>query len=213
MAQTQGVVIAPGSVVSQQQAGQNPVESQGGYGEQIVSELHGKWYTATRGGLVFTAAATAAITLPITSAALVSKFCLINPLGSGKVMELIDADFASVSATEVVNAIQLVYQTTPGGVTGLASTTAGTILSSMLGSSAPASTSVATYYVAATHTGTPVVYGSLWDVSATAAGISSTHYEFDGKILVYPGCIIDLATSTAGLTNWVGQLRWAEFAP
>jgi hypothetical protein len=213
MALTQGTVIAVGAQTTQLPAGSTPTESQGGYGEQLMSELHGKWYTAARGGLVFTAAATAAITLPVTSAALVSKFCLINPLGSNKVMELIDADFGSVSATEVVNSIQLVYQTTPGGVTGLASTTAGTILSSMLGSAAPASTSIGTYYTAATHTGTPVVYGGLWDVSATAAGVSSTHYEFDGKVLLYPGCIIDLVASTAALTSFVGQIRWAEFAP
>lgn len=213
MALVQSSVAAVGSVTTQLPAGSTPTQSAGGYGEELVAELHGKWYTAARGGLVFIAAATAAITLPLTSAALVSKFCLINPLGSGKVMELIDADFASVSATEVVNAIQLVFQTTPGGVTGLSGLTAGSILSSMLGSSAPASTSIGTYYTAAVHTGTPTVYQTVWDVSATAVGVSSTHYEFDGKVLLYPGCIVDLVASTAALTNFVGQLRWAEFAP
>src|SRR5271156_1759710 len=123
MALVQSTVTAVGAVTTQLPAGSTPTQISGGYGEEIVTELHGKGYTAARGGLVFIAAATAAITLPLNSAALVSKFSLINPLGSGKVMELIDADFASVSATEVVNAIQLVYQTTPGGVTGLASTT------------------------------------------------------------------------------------------
>lgn len=195
-----GTALAPGSQPASLAVGPSA--------ELIVSDLHGAWYEIAKAGFVFMAAVTAAATLPVNAATLASVFCIINPTGSGKNLELIDADFASVNATEVVNAIQLVYQTTPGGVTGLSSLTAGTIHSGIIGATA---NSVATFYTAATHTGTPTVYQTLWDVTATAAGISNTHYNFNGSLIVPPGTIIDLATSTGALTNWVGNVRWAEW--
>ena len=211
MSTIQGIVGNPVSQTASLPAGSQPTALQGGAGELVETQLHGKWYESSKFGGTFIAAVAAAFTIPVNAATLAGTFTLINPLGSGKVVELIDADFSSVNATEVVNAIQLAFQLTPGGVTGLSSLTAGTIRSGQLGTSAPASTSVCTFYTAATHTGTPTIYQTLWDVTATAAGISQTHYEFDGKILLYPGTIIDLVTSTGALTNAVANLRWAEW--
>ena len=211
MGQVQGQVGNPVGASASQPAGSQPTFLAGGSGELVDSALHGKWYQAAKGGGVFQASVMAAFTIPVNAATLASTFCLINPLGSNRVVELIDVDFGSVSATEVVCDVALVYQATPGGVTGLSSLTAGTIRSMQLGSGAPASTSVCTFYTAATHTGTPTPIQPIFDVTATAVGISQTHYDFDGKMLLYPGAIIDLATITAALTNAIASMRWAEW--
>lgn len=211
MGTTNTTVGSPGSATASYSAGATPALMSGQLGELISSPLHGRWYEATKAGVVFNAAAVAAITIPLNAAALVGTFTLINPLGSNHVLELIDADFGSVSATEVVSDVSLAFQLTPGGVTGLSGLTAGTIRPMTFGTSGPASTSVCTYYTAATHTGTPTIIQPIFDVTATAVGIVSTHYDFDGKIIIYPGTILDFVCITAALTNAVAALRWAEW--
>jgi len=201
----QGVIGAPGSTAD----GQNPIGLMGRSGELIDTKLHGDYYTANYRGRIFIATTVVAgVTLPVQAASLASKFCIVNPVSSSVNLELIDFDWGVQSATEVVNAIQLYYQTGAAAITGLGSLTAGTILPGTISGGGNPS---AIYYTAATHTGTPAPYKQLGMINATANGIPVSHYDFNGKVIVPPGGIIDVAASVGAQANFVCSLTWAEW--
>src|SRR3954471_8545966 len=80
----------------------------GRQGEQLASELHGKYYTINKRGGLFTGNVTA-VTVPVIAATLVSVFSLYNPRNSGVDMELIDIDITSVLAAVVVDTFGLYF--------------------------------------------------------------------------------------------------------
>ena len=182
---------------------------QGKAGELITSELRGKYFTAAYRGQVFTTSVPAAstLTIPTTLASLASKYCLVNPAGSGKVMELIRTDFYIASATEVVNVLGWTKSTLV--TAGLGTLTAGVINSTLL--NGPAQTNVGVFYTAATHTDTPVWCKSLVGVNATAVGLFVDSFIYDGTFLLYPGNCIDLVASTGAQANSLVDTVWAEF--
>lgn len=181
---------------------------QGKAGEMITSELRGKYYTAAYRGQVFTTSvpAATALTIPTTLATLASKFCIVNPAGSGKVMELVRLDYFCNSATEVVNTLGLTKSTLT--TAALSSLTAGVINSTLIGSGSVPS---GIFYNAATHADTPVWYKSLIAINATAVGLFQDSYVFDGTFLLYPGNCIDLVASLGAQANSIPDLVWAEF--
>lgn len=149
------------------------------------------------------------ITIPENANNLVSKFCLVNPVGSGKVLELIDLDIGLVAAATAA-AFILVYQTGASAISGLSATTVGTIQSGYVGGSVA---SVCTFYSAATHVGTPVQLMTIAAQQSTSALQAGTlHYEFKGKIIIPPGTAIDLAASAAGpASGAIPTLTWNEW--
>ena len=177
-------------------------------GAQQVSETHGRYYNMSYGGNLFTTSVPAAstLTIPTTLATLASKFCLLNPASSGVNLELVRLDYFINSATEVVNVIGLTKsnQTTAG----LGTLTAGVINNLNVNGGR---TSQATFYVAATHTDTPVWYMSLFGVGATAVGKFYDSYVFDGSVILPPGNCIDLVASIGAQANSIPQLIWAEW--
>ena len=178
--------------------------------ETLVTELHGKFYAAVKSGRCFIAAQTG-ITIPLNAAALVSVFSLWNPMGSGVDMELIDADVWTVSATEVVNDVALYYQAAVGSAIAVPGTLTKANPVNLYPVAAPGTNQVQ-YYTALTHVGTPSLLHPLVDIQATASGIAgSGHYEFDGKLLIPPGTVISLATTTGAEASAGASIKWAEW--
>src|SRR5438105_820133 len=105
-----GLIQNPTSTSTQD--GQEATPNLGRQNEQLMSELHGKWYVASYRGAVFSANVTAK-TVPVIASGLVSVFGLYNPVGSGKVLELIDFDLGLVLATTVVDTVGLYWQGSP----------------------------------------------------------------------------------------------------
>ena len=64
-------------------------------GETLVSKVHGKWFQAAARGSLFTFNV-AAVTIPVVASGLVSVCSLYNPVGSGKLLELVDVDITQV---------------------------------------------------------------------------------------------------------------------
>lgn len=186
-------------------------------GEGIVSELHGKWYSAAyRGNVFMLNTAAAGTTIPIQATNLVSTFTLWNPLGSGKNIELIRYTLALEAATTVVSDVSLYFQ--PGIGTGFnaapGTLTALTIRSALLNSGASAS--VATGYSAATlvnTVGTNMFVGPiLTGFGAVTTNVATPiNYEFDGSIIVPPGCLITTAGTAAQVSATRQSLIWAEW--
>lgn len=206
MALNQGVVGNPATTSNPDSS--NPISGLGRQGEQLASELHGKFYTACYRGNVFTTSvpASGSLTLPTTLATLASKFCLLNPSGSGKNFELIRLDYFINSATEVVNTLGMTKSTQVAAALG--TLTAGVVNNTNINGGLA---SQALFYVAATHTDTPVWYKSLLGVNATAVGYFQSRYEFDGTVILPPGNCIDLVMSLGAQANSIPDLMWAEW--
>ena len=161
-------------------------------------------------GLVFSASR-AAVTLPVNAATLVSLFGLYNPAGSGKMLELIDAEAHYVVATTVVNALGLYYSngTDASGATFTTQAQAQ-IENARVGEGVP---SVCRFYSAVTHVGTPKLLDLVGGWGAvTDGGATPIRKQWDGKIMVPPGVLLALAMTTAAATasGLTSVLRWAE---
>lgn len=181
----------------------------GKQGDAIVSEAHGKWYTAAYRNRLFFATATG-ITIPAIASGLVSVFSLYNPLGSGIVMELVSTTIGFTSATTVLDNLGWYWQ---GGSTFTVPTsiTAGTPNSCYLNGGK----GVGQFLTAGTHTGTPALLEYIVNMLTTSTVPPGQSYfrDYDGRFILPPGSIISLATST---TVWTAShtdvmATWAEW--
>src|ERR1700675_4544342 len=90
----QGLIQVPGS----SPIGSNPTQTFGKQADGLVSELHGRWYTAAYNGKSFFASTlVAGVTLPVNTTT-AATYLVYNPLGSGVNMELISLDVASLNS-------------------------------------------------------------------------------------------------------------------
>lgn len=161
-------------------------------------------------GLVYSASR-AAVTIPVNAATLVSVFGLYNPAGSGKMVELIEAEAHAVLATTVVNALGL-YYSNGSNASGATFTTQ---LQSAVenGRAGEGIASVCRFYSAVTHVGTPALLDLIGGWGAvTDGGATPIRKAWDGKILLPPGTLASLAMTTAASTSSgiTALLRWAE---
>ena len=203
-----GRVIAPGTV--KKAIGDSPELGMGEQGEQLTSEIHGKFYTINKSGNVFTANVTA-VTVPVVAATLVSVFSLYNPRNSGVNLELIDTDITSVLATLVVNTYGWYFSADKNADTATF-TTKGTPNSGLL-DGGPAGNK-GQFYSALTHVGTPVRWKIIGgDHATTSTAVGGIHRDWDGAAIVKPGTIISIAASTAAATTSGTDLgvTWAEW--
>jgi hypothetical protein len=199
--------------------GLNAAMLQGKAGELVAAELHGKYYTANYRGLLFyCTTATAGTTIPIQAGSLASTFTFINPLGSGKNMELVSYSAAFEAATMVVSDVSLYYQqiiglqTAPTVVTAITATRG----SGILGTPGQGN-SVVQAYSAATLVGAitkgPTLFGptTTQSVAGGSTGPGLFRYDFDGAVIVPPGTVITTA-GTAAQTSAASQiLYWIEW--
>lgn len=170
----------------------------------VVTNKSGLYAEDCSRGMVFSASA-AAFTMPVNANNLASKFTLLNPLNSGIVLELIDADISTVVATTVVDAVGLYGMASPG----LGTLTAAPTLNNLLGY--PSGLGI--FYSAATFTGTPTLAQLLGGWGAiTDGGLNNVHYDFNGKVMVPPGAAVALAMTTAPSTasGITASMSWIE---
>ena len=200
-------VFQVGDPLSQTQAVQPAAVAYAGQnGEQLVSELNGRYYTATKQNHMFMATASA-VTLPVVTSGVASVFSLFNPANSNKNLIIMRAAVGTVLATTVVDIAGIYYLINPTQ----ASTTVGTIKSGLLGAGAP---SVATFYSATTHTSqTPTLaanIGGFGAVTDTAGNFFAR--DFEGSLIVPPNVGIDILMSTAASTGSGAavELTWME---
>jgi hypothetical protein len=152
----------------------------------------------------------AAVTVPVNAATLVSVFGVYNPSGSGKMLELIEAEAHAVVATTVVNALGLYYSNGTNASGATFTTQINTIENGRMGEGVA---SVCRAYSAVTHVGTPVLADLIGGWGAvTDGGSSPIRKQWDGKLHVPPGTLLALAMTTAASTaaGITALLRWAE---
>ena len=207
-----GQTINPPTV--QNSDGQITTFGMGHAGEQIVRELGGKRYIAASRGNLFHACY-GAVTLNVyTTTAGVAL--LFNPLGSGKLVEVHKIRATPILATEVVDGLVLGVLLGVGGGTAVPTThsaAAGIYSMPLNGSSL---TPVASAWASATVVQPSLLMGlGMGDSSTTATNnmAAPAEIDFDGTLVLAPGTIITVATSTTveGGANLIIDIDWSEW--
>jgi hypothetical protein len=206
----QGLTINPAT--TNVPDGQDVTPALGKQGETLTSPLHGPQYAGAMRGNVFNFVKQTQ-TIPTIASGLVNTFALYNPSTSNKVAELIDFDLGLIAGAPVINVIGLYWQGAP--VSGQATfTTPAVFGTNVFGGSPARGQPVIQAYTGLTHlTGTtPVRIAVLFSENTTSVIVAgSLHYEFKGKVVLYPGDIVGVATSTGAQTTAALGISWAEW--
>jgi hypothetical protein len=175
----------------------------------MVADWAPRYSELARKGMLFNGANQAgqAITnLNATATGLI----LINPLGSGKNIWVIDIAISQSSAgTTTQPIIVLAANTNPLALGSYTLTTPLTINSALLGVTA---TPAGKLLSSATLPAAPVIVRSIWAEQNTAAGETTTlpyiKDEIAGAIGVAPGCAISLSATSA--ISALSSITWCE---
>ena len=188
--------------------------------DQLISEIHGKWYTAGyRGATFITSTLIAGITVPVAAATLNSKFTLWNPAGSGKVVELISINIGVSGATTVASGLGLMIQRNltatsgiPTSVTAQYTAPLGLSGTAAAGAYSQATlTNVAIPGVSAS-TPVPIPYYNIFEFGAvTNTSAASMEHFFDGRIILGPDSLIALCDTVGTELTIAATLTWAEW--
>ncbi len=169
-----------------------------GTGEaNLLSEnLSGRWAERAYRGNVHTFSV-AAVTIPVNAGTLASVFGIYNPPGSGKVLEMIDTAIVNVVAATVVQGFGWYSSTV--ALSALATfTTPGTARNARM---QDPSTTVARVYTAVTHSGTPNLEALIGGDGATANATGLQYMLWNGKLMIPPGVLASVATTTGASTS------------
>ena len=212
-----------------------PVEPRAGdEGQLIVDQMHGKYYQANQKYGVFSHSVTPlGLALPIyTATALgssaISGLPIWNPIGSTVKCVLVKAQIARASGTAAVSTFGLMARNGCGAniATGAQITAfAETIpINGKLGlvNSVSGSGGGPTSKVKSSRAGTVTMSAGVaaeWvetlgatgvEADATANGISLVNHDFDGRIEVYPGTMVWLASVLATVALYTMTFSWYE---
>ena len=188
----------------------------GRHGEQLSSEIHGKYYTAAaRSNIFLGSTVIAGVALPVNAVNVVSKFTLWNPLGSGVNAELIEFGIGIDSATTVVNGIVAGFQFGVGAATTVPGTLTALTTSIALGGVSSGTTPKSTLYSAATLVNAAVL-GPLLPIfggfgAVTDGALAPDPHKFDGKVVLPPGSLVTFLTTVVVETATFCGLTWAEW--
>jgi hypothetical protein len=189
--------------IGQQNAGDGfVIKARGGkQGDQIVSELHGRYYEQTYRENCFSVCNQAAVTTTATLQTTFTGLAVANPAGSGYnlvINKFTCAQFAAGAAAVV-------------GVSIGAGAAAGSLVirNRKYGGRASVATASASATIAA-----PILIataGSIGSVATTGYGLSAAvNIDFEGSLIIQPGHFIASDTSIATTTALIFSFAWEE---
>lgn len=201
----------------------------GRQGDQIVSELHGRFYEQAYRGNLFkagTVAITALSANTITTATSATGTPIIgvwNPVGSGKNLILLQATlqaFANTLTTPVgpgafiwltsLNNSAISTGSVPFNMSTLAQS--GSVAKAFMGGVALTGLTnvMVTTFASDFGNATALTHGTITATSATLSSVGGVQ-NFDGSVLVPPGAVIGLYNTTSTTTfSAVGAILWEE---
>lgn len=202
--------VGPLTSTSSIAAGQQVAQRAGNMGEQIVSELHGRYYEASYRRTLFNAANQAAATTTVGLATTYTGLCLSNPVGSTVNVVLNKVGYSFIVAFAAASAVGLMCGYNSG--TNVTHTTPGTPRSNFFGVGSAGSALVDT---AATLPTAPVVThlfaSGLTGAITTGELISGETVDLEGSVILPPGAYAAIYTSTAsGASGFLGSFQWEE---
>lgn len=175
----------------------------------LVTELHGKRYSANYRGNLYAANAVT-LTIPVVASALVSVFTLWNPPASGINMEITRVDYAQVVTATVINGLGW-YASSAALTAAGTFTTAGTPFSKNIKSNA---NNKGQFYTAYTHSGTPTLVDIIMGWGSTSGNQAGSLFKvYDGELILPPGIAMSLAMTTGAGTASAAdvQVEWHEW--
>lgn len=203
--QVSGIVNAPSNTSNAD--GTQPIALMGKSGEMLLAELHGKWYTAAYRGRVFHGATAITGTILTIQTTTTATFLLYNPVSSGVNVEMISTDVGGLGTTSAVVGTILAAASvqTPTSITQITATVSGGLFSGVTSANQAKLASVATI-VAQTF------FWPLFNITSTTfAAVANTHYDWDGKLVLPPGAIVNLNSSPAQTVVSENSHDWAEW--
>jgi hypothetical protein len=178
---------------------------QGKAGEGINAELHGRSYTsAYRGRTFIGTTAAAGVVLPVNTTT-ASTCLLYNPAGSGVIAEMLHTDIGLLASTTVIGTIFFGISL----IAPTANTAITTVTPGLVGGSAVAQLK---YYSASTIVAANTTqFLACFQITTTATIPISTHYDWDGKLILQPGSSLigySVPVQTAAINV---SHTWAEY--
>lgn len=191
---------------------------QGRGAEQIVSELHGKYYESTYRGNLFWATMSAGVIFPAPAATANNPVTLYNPFGSGKNLVLVSFDMVLtvIPGTPLTGLYGLYINNVPQ-----AAAVTGTALAAQTGLIGSAVSAVGKALTTSTVPVAPTLFlpfgGKVTgEVAAVVpiTGLPAYHIDFDGKVILAPGTAITPQQTVADTTNAtvLCAFSWEEVA-
>jgi hypothetical protein len=181
----------------------------GEHSQQLVADVHGKWFEANYRGKLFTYNVTG-VTVPVVASGLVSVFTLYNPPGSGVIGEIVSSQLGQVLATTVVDTVG--WYSSSVALTGLGTFT--TIAQARSCNVQGSAANAIKPYSAYTHSGTPIREDIIMAFGATTdPSLALIEKQHDGRLILPQGIAMSVAMSTAaGTTSGLDiQATWAEW--
>lgn len=191
-------------------AGQQTISRFGNMGDQIVSELHGRYYETCYRRAAYVAANQAAATTTVGLATTYTGICLSNPVNStfNLVINKVGYNFIVAPAAALAVGFMVGYN----GSTNVTHTTPITPRSSFVGVGA---TGVGLVDAAATLPTAPTVShifaSNITGAITTAADGAGGLVDLEGSVILPPGAYAAIYTSAAsGTSGFLGSISWEE---
>lgn len=178
-------------------------------GEIVATDAHGRYYEACSRGNVFIGANTA-VQATSTASATATGLILTNPLGSGKVLSILDITVGTGAAVAAAFSVGLFanINTLAAAVT---QTTPITPRCALLGSAnAPVGLLASAVTLPAAPTHIKQLLASGW-VTATAQSIETMQHDIAGSIILLPNTAVSIQ-SVLGTQTIVASITWEEIA-
>ena len=197
----------------------NPISSNpvvpllGRQGELVVSEVRGKYGTASMNKGLFKFNVTA-VTIQVVSANVASVASLWNPPSSGVLAEMVETTIGQVLVNTVVDAVGWYFSAGSQALAGTFTTKSVALTNHFSARIGDTPNGNCIPYTAYTHSGTPVRCDIIGSFGATTdIGLTLPTKIYDGRLWVPPGTVISVAMSTtistaAGLDI---SARWIEW--
>jgi hypothetical protein len=184
---------------------------QGRQGQLVVQDFLPRYAEAAYRGLLFNGANQAGQAITNLAAA-ATGLILINPLGSGKNLWLVDMVVSMSSAeASTLPVVTLAANSNPLALSSYTLTTPLTINAALVGST---NATVAKLLSSATLPAAPAIVRSIWGVQSfgtvgtTAVPNPQVKDEVSGAIGISPGCAISLSSSAA--LSAIASFTWME---
>jgi len=185
----------------------------GKLGDQIVSELHGRYYEGAYRRARFNAANQTGVATTVGLATTYTGLVLSNPVGSSVnlVLEKVGVAFPVAVAAGLVYGLMVGYHAS----TDVTHTTPSTTLrNSFVGVGAAPVGKVDTAATLPTAPTVSHVFGAVGTAAITApATLPPCFYDIEGSIILPPGAYAAIFTSAAsGALGFLGSFAWEEVA-
>ena len=184
-----------------------PLLRTGPTAELVMSEMYGKYYEATRLGLVFTSIQAIAGLALLTSTSTTINYALFNPPASGKKAILIKQTFGYISGTMTAGAIMYAVNT---ALTNAVTGTALTITNNLNGGPSSSLQAFSTATVVAMTNLRPAKYSQVVQAATATNAPFQFDEDLDGSIVLPPGGALGIGGNIALGTVVVCSTTWIE---